>query len=71
MGFDVVDSDANFALVGRWADRHVAWQQLLDQGVLVRETGPAGYLRVSAGTPQEMEAFYAALARVDAPRMEE
>lgn len=39
--------------------------------VLVRETGPAGYLRVSAGTPQEMEAFYAALARVDAPRMEE
>ena len=71
MGFDVVDSDANFALVGRWADRHAAWQQLLDQGVLVRETGPSGYLRVSAGTPQEMEAFYAALARVDAPRMGE
>ena len=71
MGFEVVDSDANFALVGRWADRHLAWQQLLDQGVLVRETGPAGYLRVSAGTPQEMEAFYAALARVDAPRMGE
>lgn len=71
MGFEVVDSDANFALVGRWADRHLAWQQLLDQGVLVRETGPSGYLRVSAGTPQEMEAFYAALARVDAPRMGE
>jgi len=71
MGFVVVDSDANFALVGRWADRHLAWQQLLDQGVLVRENGPAGYLRVSAGTPEEMEAFYAALARVDAPRMGE
>ncbi len=68
MGFEVVDSDANFVLFGRWADRHLAWQQLLDQGVLVRETGPEGYLRVSAGTPDEMEAFYAALARVDAPR---
>lgn len=70
-GFDVVESDANFALVGRWADRHLAWQQLLDQGVLVRETGPDGYLRVSAGTPEEMEAFHAALANVDAPRMGE
>ena len=71
LGFEVVDSDANFVLIGRWADRHAAWQQLLDQGVLVRETGPEGFLRVSAGTPEEMAAFYAALARVDAPRMEE
>lgn len=69
LGFEVVDSDANFVLVGRWADRHDAWQQLLDRGVLVRETGPAGYLRVSAGTPAEMEAFYAALAEVDAERV--
>jgi len=49
------------------------WQRLLDQGVLVRETGPAGYLRVSAGTPEEMERFYAALAEVlaeGAPREE-
>ena len=71
LGFEVVDSDANFVLIGRWADRHAAWQQLLDQGVLVRETGPEGFLRVSAGTPEEMAAFYDALARVDAPRMEE
>ena len=70
MGFDVVDSDANFVLVGRWSDRHLAWQQLLDQGVLVRETGPDGYLRVSAGTPEEMALFYTALKHVDAPRME-
>lgn len=70
-GYEVVESDANFVLVGRWADRHRAWQQLLDQGVLVRETGPEGFLRVSAGTPEEMEAFHAALARVDAPRMGE
>lgn len=62
MGFEVVDSDANFVLFGRFADRHAAWQTLLDAGVLVRETGPAGFLRVSAGTPAEMEAFYAAAA---------
>lgn len=64
LGFEVVESDANFVLVGRFADRHAVWQQLLDQGVLIRETGPEGFLRVSAGTPQEMEAFYAAMAQV-------
>lgn len=64
MGFEVVDSDANFVLFGRFADRHAVWAHLLDRGVLVRETGPAGFLRVSAGTPQEMAAFYAALEGV-------
>lgn len=62
MGFEVVDSDSNFVLFGRFTDRHAAWQTLLDAGVLVRETGPAGFLRVSAGTPEEMEVFYAAAA---------
>ncbi len=70
MGFEVVESDANFVLFGRFADRHRAWQALLDRGVLVRETGPAGYLRVSAGTPSEMEAFYAALADIDRAGMD-
>ena len=64
LGFEVVPSDANFVLFGRFADRHLAWQRLLEQGVLVRETGPAGFLRVSAGTPEEMAAFYAAAARI-------
>ena len=64
LGFEVVPSDANFVLFGRFADRHQAWQRLLDRGVLVRETGPAGFLRVSAGTPEEMAAFYAAAAEI-------
>nr|NLI49184.1 histidinol-phosphate transaminase [Propionibacterium sp.] len=64
LGFEVVPSDANFVLFGRFADRHLAWQRLLDRGVLVRETGPAGFLRVSAGTPEEMAAFYAAAAQI-------
>jgi histidinol-phosphate aminotransferase len=55
------DSDANFVLFGRFADRDAIWQRLLDRGVLVRATGPAGWLRVSAGTPEEMAAFRVAL----------
>ena len=30
--------------------------------MLIREVGPAGWLRVSAGTPEEMAAFKLALA---------
>ena len=62
LGVEVIDSDANFCLFGRFTDRHDVWQRLLDRGVLVRETGPAGYLRVSVGTPAEMEQFYHALS---------
>ncbi len=63
-GLEVAESDANFVLFGRFADRHAVWQALLDRGVLIRETGPAGWLRVSAGTPAEMDAFTAALDEV-------
>ncbi len=60
-GLRVADSDANFVLFGTFADRHAVWQALLDRGVLVRETGPPGWLRVSVGTPAETEAFRRAL----------
>ncbi len=63
-GFDVAESDANFVLFGRFADRHAVWQGVLDRGVLIRETGPDGWLRVSIGTPAEMEAFHQALTEV-------
>ena len=61
LGLTPVPSDANFVLFGTFADRHAVWEGLLGQGVLVRETGPEGWLRVSAGTPAEMAAFRAAL----------
>jgi histidinol-phosphate aminotransferase len=61
---DVADSDANFVLFGRFTDRHAVWQGLLDRGVLIRETGPNGWLRVSAGTPADMASFKAALTDV-------
>ncbi|MCU0300396.1 MAG: histidinol-phosphate transaminase [Candidatus Nanopelagicales bacterium] len=60
-GVVAADSDANFVLFGRFADRDAVWRRLLDHGVLVRATGPDGWLRVSAGTPAEMAAFRAAL----------
>ena len=63
-GLAVADSDANFVMFGEFGDRHAVWQGLLDRGVLVREIGPDGWLRVSIGTPEEMAAFRAALAAV-------
>jgi histidinol-phosphate aminotransferase len=60
-GFSVADSDANFVLFGTFADRHAVWQGLLDRGVLIREVGPDGWLRVSIGTESEMTAFREAL----------
>ena len=60
----VADSDANFALFGEFEDRHAVWQGLLDRGVLIRETGPDGWLRVSVGTRSEMAAFRSALLEV-------
>jgi histidinol-phosphate aminotransferase len=65
-GHDVADSDANFVLFGVFSDRHAVWQGLLDRGVLIRETGPDGWLRVSVGTPEENAAFRAALEEVTA-----
>ncbi len=64
IGLRAADSDANFVLFGTFADRHAVWQGLLDRGVLIRETGPDGWLRVSIGTPDEMAAFRTALQEV-------
>ncbi|OJV79728.1 MAG: histidinol-phosphate transaminase [Cellulomonas sp. 73-92] len=63
-GLKVADSDANFVLFGLFPDRHAVWQGLLDRGVLIREVGPPGWLRVSVGTPEETAAFRAALTEV-------
>ncbi|GAA2522596.1 histidinol-phosphate transaminase [Rarobacter incanus] len=60
----VADSDANFVYFGLFPDRHAVWQGLLDRGVLIREVGPDGWLRVSVGTPAETEAFKQALIEV-------
>lgn len=58
---EAVPSDANFVLFGKFSDREAIWQGLVDRAVLIRVTGPEGWLRVSVGTPQEMAAFKSAL----------
>jgi histidinol-phosphate aminotransferase len=60
-GFAVVPSDANFVLFGGLADERAVWQALLDRGVLVRDVGLAGWLRVTIGMAAECEAFLDAL----------
>jgi len=65
-GFTAADSDANFVLFGEFGDRHAIWQGLLDRGVLVRETGPAPWLRVSIGTAADMTSFKNALLEMAA-----
>ena len=60
-GVRVADSDANFVLFEVGGDQRVAWQKLLDRGVLVRDVGLAGWLRVTAGTASETDAFLEAL----------
>jgi len=60
----VADSDANFVLFGVFDNRDAVWQDLLDQGVLIRNTGPKGWLRVTVGTPAETAAFKIALSEV-------
>jgi len=64
LGLRVADSDANFVLFGGLGDQTVIWQALLDRGVLVRDVGLAGWLRVTAGTPDETTAFLHALTHV-------
>ncbi|HWF81537.1 MAG TPA: histidinol-phosphate transaminase [Streptosporangiaceae bacterium] len=63
-GLRAADSDTNFVLFGTFDDRHAVWQALLDRGVLVREVGPPGWLRVTIGTDDELDAFRTALDEV-------
>lgn len=62
LGLTVVPSDANFVLFGGLADAATTWRALLDAGVLIRDVGIPGYLRVTAGTPRETSRFLEALA---------
>ncbi|WP_434740993.1 histidinol-phosphate transaminase [Micromonospora sp. SH-82] len=64
LGHRVADSDANFVLFSVDGDQQTAWQTLLDAGVLVRDVGLTGWLRVTAGTPAETDAFLTAVRRL-------
>jgi histidinol-phosphate aminotransferase len=69
LGLAVAASDANFVLFGGFdgigfdGDAPALWRRLLEHGVLVRDVGIPGWLRVTAGTPEENSAFLAALSK--------
>ncbi|PZS04677.1 MAG: histidinol-phosphate transaminase [Pseudonocardiales bacterium] len=63
-GLEVADSDGNFALFGEFPDAAAVWSGLLEHGVLVRDVGVPGWLRVSAGTAPEVDSFLAAVDAV-------
>ncbi|MBT0771104.1 histidinol-phosphate transaminase [Kineosporia sp. J2-2] len=69
LGLNPAPSDANFVLFGGLADEKALWRSLLSRGVLIRDVGLPGFLRVSAGTPEETTIFLDALADslLDAP----
>jgi len=69
MGFQVVPSDANFVLFGRFADAASTWQRYLDEGVLIRDVGIPGYLRATTGLAAENDAFLAASAGLAATEL--
>jgi histidinol-phosphate aminotransferase len=64
LGLPVAESDANFVLFGGLTNAPATWRAILDRGVLVRDVGMAGWLRVTTGTPVENEAFLAAVRDV-------
>jgi histidinol-phosphate aminotransferase len=68
IGLQAAESDTNFVLFGRFADRRAVWQALLDRGVLIRETGPPHWLRVTVGTAAETATFRSELTDVVAGR---
>jgi histidinol-phosphate aminotransferase len=63
-GLQVLDSDANFVMFGKFDDQHKVWQAILDEGVLIRDVGLAGWLRVSVGTTAECDRFLDVLGKV-------
>lgn len=66
MGFRVIPSDANFVLFGEFRDAVGTWQQYLNDGVLIRDVGIPGFLRVTIGLADENDAFLAASQKVAA-----
>lgn len=66
LGFRVIPSDANFVLFGEFADAAATWQRYLDAGVLIRDVGIPGYLRVTTGLVEENDAFLRASAQIAA-----
>lgn len=65
LGYRPYESWSNFVLFGDVEDPKRVWNGLYDAGVLIRDVGIPGHLRVSAGTETETTHFLEALASLD------
>lgn len=65
LGLDVIPSKANFLLFSGF-DIPAAdlWKLLLEEGVLIRDVGLSGYLRVTIGSEAENQLFITALTKI-------
>jgi histidinol-phosphate aminotransferase len=62
MGLTTIASSANFVLfTGFRQDSPQLWEALLEKGVLIRDVGLSGYLRVTIGNEAENQLFVSAL----------
>ena len=63
LGLKVIPSDAHFILFsGFKVSSNQLWQELLADGVLIRDVGLPGYLRVTIGNDAENQIFLKAIA---------
>jgi histidinol-phosphate aminotransferase len=63
-GLRVIESDANFLLFGEFDAAHDVWQSYVDHGVLIRDVGIPGFLRVTVGTVAENDEFLTVTGKV-------
>lgn len=61
LGYLVHPSGANFLLVGGFADPTAVFETLRKQGILIRDLGIPGHLRITAGTADETTQLLAAI----------
>ena len=64
LGYAPHTSGANFVLFGGVDDPHATFEYLLEHGILIRDVGLPGHLRVTAGTPEETTEFLEVLGRM-------
>jgi histidinol-phosphate aminotransferase len=64
MGLDPYQSDSNFVLFGGLTDPEAIFEKLLERGILIRNVGLPGTLRVTAGTEVETSAFLRAMRQL-------
>ncbi len=62
LGFTPYPSGSNFVLFGGVDDPSATFRELRDRGILIRDIGIPGHLRVSAGTEEETSVFLEAIA---------